>query len=92
MLLDPNEIWFTKDYRKRKKLKQATPAWANHRAIREIYQQCLHLNQQYPGMGFTVHHIIPISHPKVCGLHVPENLTIVSNSAKQLLGRKFKEP
>jgi len=88
-LSDPDEIFFIRDSRKRKKLKQSTPVWADHSEIRMIYQKCMELNQQYPNTGFVVHHIIPISHPKVCGLHVSGNLKIVSKSMKRLLGRKF---
>lgn len=89
MLLDHNEIWFEFDARKRKALKQATPPWVKSEAIREIYHKCNELNNIYPNTGFVVHHIIPIRHPKVCGLHIPENLKIVSLNMKSILGRKF---
>lgn len=89
MLEDPDEIWFEKEPRKRKALKQATPTWADREEIRRIYEKCDELNQRYPGTGFVVHHVIPISHRQVCGLHVPENLKVVSLSMKKKLGRKF---
>jgi len=89
MLLDHEEIWFEFDARKRKALKQATPPWVKSEAIREIYHKCNELNNTYPDTGFVVHHIIPIRHPKVCGLHIPENLKIVSLNMKSILGRKF---
>lgn len=89
MLEDPEEIWFERDARKRRLLKQATPEWVDRIAIREIYEKCELLNQRYPGTGFVVHHMIPISHPRACGLHVPENLKIVSRSVKKGLGRKL---
>jgi len=88
-LADSDEIWFEHDARKRKALKLATPVWADHADIRRIYQKCVELNQLYPSTGFVVHHIIPISHSKVCGLHIADNLKIVSLSMKKLLGRKF---
>jgi hypothetical protein len=88
-LSDPDEIWFERDARKRRALKLATPDWVDHTDIRRIYQKCMELNNQYPATGFVVHHIIPISHPKVCGLHIAENLKVVSLSMKLLVGRKF---
>lgn len=90
MMEDPDEIWFERDARKRKALIQATPPWADREAIRKIYEECEVLNQRYPATGFTVHHIVPITHPKVCGLHVAENLKVVSKSMKRKLGRKFR--
>lgn len=89
MYLDHDELWFEKDPRKRKQVKRATPSWANHEEIRQIYKKCIELRLRYPKMGFVVHHIIPISHPHICGLHVPENLSVVSTSLKMKLGRKF---
>lgn len=89
MLGDPDEIWFEKDPRKRKLLKQATPKWVDNNRIRAFYAKAADLNRRYPDTGFVVHHVIPISHPKVCGLHVPENLQVVSRRMKAGLGRKF---
>jgi hypothetical protein len=88
-LSDSEEIWFETNARKRKLLKQATPSWADHYDIRQIYQKCDELNQRYPTTGFVVHHIIPIAHGSVCGLHVADNLKVVSRSVKKQLGRKF---
>lgn len=89
MLDDPDEIWFVRDARKRALLKQATPSGVDRGAIRSVYEKCAVLNRRYPGTGFVVHHTVPITHPKVCGLHVPANLEIVSLSRKKQLGRKF---
>lgn len=44
----------------------ATPAWADLNAIREFYRKC--------PAGYHVDHIVPLTHPLVCGLHVLENL------------------
>jgi hypothetical protein len=89
MLDDPDEIWFVRESRKRKALQRATPVWADRAAIRLIYEKCALLNRRYPGTGFVVHHVIPISHPQVCGLHVADNLKIVSRLMKKKLGRRF---
>lgn len=60
-------------------IKQATPSWANIDAIKEIYitaQQLIAKN----GVKYEVDHIIPIQHPLVCGLHVENNLQILTET------------
>lgn len=89
MLDDPAEIWFEKDPRKRAALQRATPSWADRDDIRNIYQKCELLHQKYPATKFVVHHIIPINHPQVCGLHVAENLKVMSVAMKKALGRRL---
>ena len=88
-LSDRNEIWFERDARKRKLLKRSTPPWVDTTRIRNLYQKTTELNSKYQGLGFVVHHIIPISHPLVCGLHTIDNMEIVSKTRKKQLGRKF---
>ncbi len=89
MIGDDDEIWFEKEPRKRAALKRATPPWADHAEIRQVYKKCVELNLKYPDLNFVVHHIIPVSHPSVCGLHIASNLEIVSGSRKKQLGRRF---
>ena len=45
---------------------QATPAWVNLEAIKEIYTQC--------PKGHHVDHIVPLQGKNVCGFHVENNL------------------
>lgn len=45
----------------------ATPPWADFTKIRKVYEEAARL-------GWTVGHQIPLNHPRVCGLHVAENL------------------
>lgn len=41
--------------------------------------------------GLEVDHIIPIKHPLVCGLHVPENLQMLTRSQNAKKSNKFDE-
>ena len=60
-----------------KRVRQATPAWADRRSIVEFYKNCPE--------GHQVDHIIPLKGKIVSGLHVLENLqylTVAENSKK----------
>ena len=62
---------------KRRAMKfKATPKWANLDKIKEIYLNC--------PKGFHVDHIIPLQSKKVCGLHVHNNLRIITAHQNQL--------
>ena len=56
-------------YKKRK----VKPIWVSHKDLQEIYSQAKNL-------GLEVDHIIPLTHPLVCGLHTPNNLQFLSRS------------
>lgn len=45
----------------------ATPPWADMKEIRKVYEAAAE-------KGWTVGHIVPLNHPRVCGLHVHWNL------------------
>lgn len=47
--------------------------------IKKIYSKCKEL-QKNCAEKLVVDHIIPLQHPDVCGLHVPWNLQIISES------------
>lgn len=61
---------------------QATPSWADSSKIKEIYKACPE--------GSHVDHEIPLTHPLVCGLHVHQNLRILSASENLSKGNKFE--
>ncbi|MDD5006737.1 MAG: HNH endonuclease signature motif containing protein [Candidatus Omnitrophica bacterium] len=58
------------------------PKWADKRKIEEIYKQAR-------DMGLTVDHIIPLSHPRVTGLHCEENLRLLSREENSKKSNKF---
>lgn len=70
--------------RRAQKLK-ATPSWlteAQWRAIRKVYELAAQ-------KGLTVDHVIPLQNERVCGLHVPWNLQLLSKEQNSKKGNTF---
>lgn len=59
-----------------------TPKWADREKIEEIYKLG-HL------LGLHVDHIIPRNHPLVCGLHVHNNLQLLTHEQNSKKGNSF---
>ncbi len=57
--------------RYRAKLKQATPPWSDKQAILDVYMEAEYF-------GLEVDHIVPINSKLVCGLHIWENLQLLT--------------
>ena len=70
------------NYRRAAK-KMATPSWVCRESLRQIYKNC--------PPGYHVDHIIPLSHPLVCGLHVPWNLQYLPAEENLKKSNKIKE-
>ncbi len=64
---------------RRAKKKQATPPWADHAAINAIYAEAVCLEQE-AGVKHHVDHIYPLCSPYLCGLHIAENLQILTDA------------
>lgn len=73
---------YAANYRASKK--QRTPAWANMKAIRAIYKEAARL-------GMTVDHYYPLNGETVSGLHVENNLRIISQSENDSKGNKHPD-
>ena len=67
---------------RRRKVRRAQPVWANTSDILAVYKEA-----QY--FGLEVDHIIPLQHPDVCGLHVWDNLQLLSKSENARKSNKF---
>ena len=62
--------------RKSAKLK-ATPVWCDLDAVEEIYRRASQLTTE-TGIRHEVDHIVPLQGKNVCGLHIPQNLQILT--------------
>lgn len=72
--LNPN---YRRSVRYYRQLYQAWPDWcAEHPGFRSIYSRAARMRNR--GQKVHVDHIVPIISDRVCGLHVPWNLQILS--------------
>lgn len=70
-------------FMRRKRIKQATPRWVDRDAMYDIY-----IEAQYTQL--TIDHIIPLRHPLVCGLNVPDNLQLLTLSENSSKSNKYE--
>lgn len=54
----------------------ATPPWVNMKEIRAYYEKAK-WRTALTRKPHAVDHIVPLNHPRVCGLHVPWNLQVM---------------
>lgn len=62
--------------RHRAQKKRACPKWANHFFIQEAYHLA-RLRTKMLGFPWHVDHVVPLNSPRVCGLHVENNLQVI---------------
>lgn len=72
----------------RRRLKQATPPWADLAAIRELYKQAKRLTK-LTGRLHSVDHVVPLKGECVCGLHVESNLKVLLHAENVSKGNSF---
>jgi len=66
-------------------IKRATPGWADSAAIKSIYNDARQKSMD-TGVKHEVDHICPLHNDMVCGLHVQQNLRVITereNTAKK---------
>jgi hypothetical protein len=67
---------------------RATPSWADFQKIRAIYFEAQRLTRE-TGIPHEVDHLVPLRHPKACGLHVAENLRVIPASENRAKSNRF---
>lgn len=68
---------------------QATPEWADNKAISAIYKEAQRL-QDALGIPMHVDHIVPLRGDLVCGLHVETNLQVIPAPLNLRKSNKFE--
>jgi hypothetical protein len=68
---------------------QATPKWVDFDKIEAIYNECRAKNKKARRKLYQVDHVIPLRGKTVCGLHVHNNLQIITKKANREKSNKF---
>ena len=71
-------------------LKLATPQWADHKRISKIYSQA-RIRTRRSGILHVVDHVIPLHGEIVCGLHVHDNLRVITYAANCIKKNRLEE-
>jgi len=65
------------------------PSWANKEEIKKIYTRAV-LMEKEDGVKYEVDHIIPLNGENVSGLHVHNNLQILTKNKNIAKANKFR--
>jgi hypothetical protein len=79
---------------RRRKHREATPPWLTRKQkseIRQLYQIAITMTQT-TGEQYVVDHIVPLRSHKVCGLHVPWNLRVITQEENLKKSNKLVAP
>lgn len=76
--------------KRRARLIQATPTWVDYEAIALCYEYAQELTKT-TGIQHVVDHYYPLNSKKVCGLHVAENMQVISKQENLDKGNKHPD-
>ena len=87
--LENKNVYLSRSSSYKKHVKQATPSWSNLEYVKDIYLNVREAEELFNKIGldwkFHVDHIIPLRGKLVSGLHVEDNLQVLS--AKENLSK-----
>jgi len=90
---DRNVVWVRADTKaRRRKHRQATPPWLTRKQkseIRQLYQIAITMTKT-TGEQYVVDHIWPLRSDRVCGLHVPTNLRVMTRAENLLKSNRVE--
>jgi 5-methylcytosine-specific restriction endonuclease McrA len=75
--------------KKRALKKKCIPPWSDLIVIKGIYEECRRVTK-ISGIEHHVDHIVPLQNRLVCGLHVPQNLRIITAEENHKKSNKFE--
>lgn len=78
-------------YRRQERTAQATPKWVDKSELLKVYEDAGRLSEE-SGIPHEVDHIIPLFHNLVCGLNVPWNLQILTQTQNRKKANKWTPP
>jgi len=84
--------WKKRSRMREQRLILATPTWADKKLIHSTYAMAILLDQINPWIKHHVDHVIPLKGKSVCGLHVENNLSIISAQENLKKGIKLIPP
>jgi len=64
------------------------PPWVNRRALKALWHEC-RLLESIHKEPYSLDHIVPLNHPLVCGLTVPDNLRCAPARVNGFKGNKY---
>lgn len=69
---------------------RAMPAWADDFLIQQFYDCCTERNKLLTGgVKWHVDHMVPLNSPRVCGLHVQDNLAVIPQRVNLSKANRF---
>lgn len=79
---------YARNAKRTEALKRATPEWADRKSIAKFYSDAERLTKE-TGVTWHVDHVIPLRSKFVSGLHVPDNLQVITATENVRKGNTF---